>query len=289
MDANSKPVSNAAVWNLDIADELDRRAEETHCWVGTRRELPRWDGSHGGLRCGHGLRHGRRRRVQSGGLDQRSETTEDMEWDTAVLEAALHELDHLRHGHGAHGVSSSSLDRGLLDTNDGGLTHADGGVMSMAHDAVYVSVGPRTVTVVPDTNALILEGGASLDRLLERFRAATGADGHVTRARVAVPRKVVQELDGLKSHSGIGGAAGDRRAEVAALARSVNRALERRLRRQQLGQPGSNDDEAELLVQGPADAGRMRVRMRAEGLRDGTGGNGDEEIVYFCQREGPVG
>jgi hypothetical protein len=55
------------------------------------------------------------------------ETTEDMEWDTAVLEAALHELDHLRHGHGAHGVSSSSLDRGLLDTNDGGLTHADGG------------------------------------------------------------------------------------------------------------------------------------------------------------------
>ena len=72
MDANSKPVSNSAVWNLDIADELDRRAEETHCWVGTRRELPRWDGSHGGLRCGHGLRHGRRRRVQSGGLDQRS-------------------------------------------------------------------------------------------------------------------------------------------------------------------------------------------------------------------------
>jgi hypothetical protein len=212
------------------------------------------------------------------------ETTEDMEWDTAVLEAALHELDHLRHGHGAHEGSSSSLDRGLLDTNDGGLTHADGGIMSMAHDAVHVSIGPRTVTVVPDTNALILEGGASLDRLLERFRAATGADGHVTRARVAVPRKVVHELDGLKSHSGIGGAAGDRRAEVAALARSVNRALERRLRRQQLGQPGSNDDEAELLVQGPADAGRMRVRMRAEGLRDGTGGNGDEEIVYFCQR-----
>ena len=134
--------------------------------------------------------------------------TEDMEWDTAVLEAALHELDHLRHGHGAHGVSSSSHDRGLLDTNDGGLTHADGGIMSMAHDAVYVSIGPRTVTVVPDTNALILEGGASLDRLLQRFRAATGADGHVTRARVAVPRKVVQELDGLKSHSGIGGGGG---------------------------------------------------------------------------------
>ena len=68
----------------------------------------------------------------------------------AVLEAALHELDHLRHGHGAHGVSSSSHDRGLLDTNDGGLTHADGGIMSMAHDAVYVSIGPRTVTGVPD-------------------------------------------------------------------------------------------------------------------------------------------
>ena len=34
------------------------------------------------------------------------------------------------------------------------------------------------------------------------------------------------------------------------------------------------------MVQGPADAGAMRVRMRAEGLEKG----GDEEIVYFCQR-----
>ena len=34
------------------------------------------------------------------------------------------------------------------------------------------------------------------------------------------------------------------------------------------------------MVQGPADAGAMRVRMRAEGLERG----GDEEIVYFCQR-----
>ena len=83
---------------------------------------------------------------------------------------------------------------------------------------------------MPDTNVLVHEGGASLDRLLGRFRARIGADGSVTRARVAVPRKVVQELDGLKTRAGeAGSGAGDRRSEVAALARSVNRALQRRL------------------------------------------------------------
>ena len=210
---------------------------------------------------------------------------EDMEWDAAVLEAALHELDHLRHGRvpeDSDATPRPTYERSILDTNDAGLSHADGGVMSTTHETGQY-LGPRVVTIVPDTNVLVHEGGASLDRLLGRFRAHIGAEGSVTRARVAVPRKVVQELDGLKHHAG---GTGERRSEVAALARSVNRALERRL----IGARHKHDHErrdaalderdAELLVQGPADAGAMRVRMRAEGLERG----GDEEIVYFCQR-----
>ena len=210
---------------------------------------------------------------------------EDMEWDAAVLEAALHELDHLRHGRvpeDSDATPRPTHERSILDTNDAGLSHADGGLMSTTHETGQY-LGPRVVTIVPDTNVLVHEGGASLDRLLGRFRAHIGAEGSVTRARVAVPRKVVQELDGLKHHAG---GTGERRSEVAALARSVNRALERRL----IGARHKHDHErrdaalderdAELLVQGPADAGAMRVRMRAEGLERG----GDEEIVYFCQR-----
>ena len=216
---------------------------------------------------------------------------EDMEWDAAVLEAALHELDHLRHGRvpeASDATPRPTHERSLLDTNDAGLSHADGGVMSTTHETGQSS-GPRVVTIVPDTNVLVHEGGASLDRLLGRFRARIGADGSVTRARVAVPRKVVQELDGLKTHAGgAGSGTGDRRSEVAALARSVNRALERRLvgarhkheHDTQRDAARVDEGDAELLVQGPADAGAMRVRMRAEGLEKG----GDEEIVYFCQR-----
>ena len=229
---------------------------------------------------------------------------EDMEWDAAVLEAALHELDHLRRGpvpEGSNATPRPTHERSLLDTNDAGLSHADGGVMSTTHEHGR-SLGPSVVTIVPDTNVLVHEGGASLDRLLGRFRARIGADGSVTRARVAVPRKVVQELDGLKNRaSGAGSGAGDRRSEVAALARSVNRALQRRLaavghtrEREQVHAGGDFGDDAELLVQGPADAGAMRVRMRAEGLGPGPGpggdrGGGDEEIVYFCQRRRRLG
>ena len=229
---------------------------------------------------------------------------EDMEWDAAVLEAALHELDHLRRGpvpEGSNATPRPTHERSLLDTNDAGLSHADGGVMSTTHEHGR-SLGPSVVTIVPDTNVLVHEGGASLERLLGRFRARIGADGSVTRARVAVPRKVVQELDGLKNRaSGAGSGAGDRRSEVAALARSVNRALQRRLaavghtrEREQVHAGGDFGDDAELLVQGPADAGAMRVRMRAEGLGPGQGpggdrGGGDEEIVYFCQRRRRLG
>ena len=203
-----------------------------------------------------------------------------MEWDAAVLEAALHELDHLRHGRvpeASDATPRPTHERSLLDTNDAGLSHADGGVMSTTHEHGR-SLGPSVVTIVPDTNVLVHEGGASLDRLLGRFRARIGADGSVTRARVAVPRKVVQELDGLKTHAGgAGSGTGDRRSEVAALARSVNRALERRLigaaqTRSRRRDAALDERDAELLVQGPADAGAMRVRMRAEGLERG----GDE-------------
>ncbi len=215
---------------------------------------------------------------------------EDMEWDAAVLEAALHELDHLRHGRvpeDSDATPRPTYERSILDTNDAGLSHADGGVMSTTHETGQY-IGPRVVTIVPDTNVLVHEGGASLDRLLGRFRAHIGAEGSVTRARVAVPRKVVQELDGLKNHAGggAGSGTGDRRSEVAALARSVNRALERRLtgarhkHDHERRDAALDEGDAELLVQGPADAGAMRVRMRAEGLEKG----GDEEIVYFCQR-----
>ena len=62
---------------------------------------------------------------------------EDMEWDAAVLEAALHELDHLRHGRvpeGSNATPRPTHERSLLDTNDAGLSHADGGVMSTTHE-----------------------------------------------------------------------------------------------------------------------------------------------------------
>ena len=103
---------------------------------------------------------------------------EDMEWDAAVLEAALHELDHLRHGRvpeASDATPRPTHERSLLDTNDAGLSHADGGVMSTTHETGQSS-GPRVVTIVPDTNVLVHEGGASLDRLLGRFRARIGAE-----------------------------------------------------------------------------------------------------------------
>ena len=55
---------------------------------------------------------------------------EDMEWDAAVLEAALHELDHLRHGRvpqDSDATPRPTHERSILNTNDAGLSHADGG------------------------------------------------------------------------------------------------------------------------------------------------------------------
>jgi len=92
------------------------------------------------------------------------------------------------------------------------------------------------------------------------------------RVRVAVPRKVVQELDGLKEGKADGGGSG-RQSEVASLAQSVNRALMKCLQQgggQGQGQGEGQQPQAErggdavLVVQGPADAGKMRVQMKAE-------------------------
>jgi len=149
------------------------------------------------------------------------------------------------------------------------------------------------LTVVPDTNALVARGGASLAMLLDRFgsghgQSASSADGVNTfndqlqpppRIRLAVPRRVVQELDGLKSsHGG--------NEKVAALARGVTRSLVARLDAQH-----RNVDEkiknstASLEVQGPGDAAAARLDMRNSGcvFVEGDAPQGDEEIIYFCQ------
>ena len=254
----------------------------------------------------------------------------------------------------------------LLNTPDAMLLSPDGAVMLAtttegSQVATRLPIPPLlpldgtsapyyvAVTVVPDTNVLVQRGGASLRMLLERFRSkkmllryhhhrdAADADAAdeammvMVRVRVAVPRKVVQELDGLKARrggtageggGGGGGCAGGRQSEVAQLAQSVNRAIMRRLEEQEreqqreaasqlrqteggVGEENGNDNDngeerrgrgqgrrqkegelASLVVQGPADAGKMRVQMRSEGVGvggGGGGGGGDEEIVYFCQ------
>ena len=67
-----------------------------------------------------------------------------------------------------------------------------------AAEAAVLS-GPRELTVVPDTNALVSRGDKSLSVLLDRFGSNHRTDRDPARVRLAVPRRVVQELDGLKS------------------------------------------------------------------------------------------
>tara|TARA_B110000977_G_scaffold176330_1_gene231899 strand:+ start:27228 stop:28865 length:1638 start_codon:yes stop_codon:yes gene_type:complete len=149
------------------------------------------------------------------------------------------------------------------------------------------------ITIVPDTNALVTKGGASLAMLLERFsnmnstnstNRVTSANGinnsihHPTapRVRLAVPRRVVLELDGLKSstHS--------QNQKVAALARGVNKALVIRLDAQTRGVDISiKTSTAQLEVQGPGDAAAQRMEMRENGHCESP--LGDEEIIFFCQ------
>ena len=167
-----------------------------------------------------------------------------------------------------------------------------------AADAAVPS-GVRELTVVPDTNALVSRGDRSLAALLDRFGtnggAASGgragddprrAHHSAARVRVAVPRRVVQELDGLKSSSRAGERSDDGKMQkVAALARGVNRALVARLDAQHRGVDiNITTSSSSLEVQGPGDAAAARLEMRARGFTaEDAGPAGDEEILFFCR------
>ena len=248
-----------------------------------------------------------------------------MEWDAALVEAAMMSLSTLRRDPSlmpsdAHvvGPSPSSayhatgVGASLLDTPDAQLSPEGAVMTALSREGAAVSEDAAawegaatphavvTVTVVPDTNVLVANGGASLRVLLERFKTrtvtvtspdpSTPAAAVTVRARVAVPRKVIQELDGLKGRDGGGGGVGGGgHSDVALFARSVNRAVMRRMEEQQReGRSGRREahegELAKLVVQGPADAGAMRVQMRVEAGGAAAGPpSADEEIVYFCQ------
>ena len=158
----------------------------------------------------------------------------------------------------------------------------------------------RELTVVPDTNALVSFGDKSLSMLLDRFGSDPEAENgerraykkrDVPRVRVAVPRRVVQELDGLKASSRrlSNGERDDALNRVAALARGVNRAMVHRLDAQHRGvDPRIATCSASLEVQGPGDAASCRLEMKARGFLIGGDGvervpAGDEEILFFCR------
>jgi hypothetical protein len=149
----------------------------------------------------------------------------------------------------------------------------------------------RELTVVPDTNALVSRGDKSLFMLLDRFGGERRTHHDFPRVRVAVPRRVVQELDGLKASSrrlsnGERDAALNR---VAALARGVNRAMVHRLDAQHRGvDTRIAASSSTLEVQGPGDAASCRLEMKARGFLFGGDGvervpAGDEEILFFCR------
>ena len=153
-----------------------------------------------------------------------------------------------------------------------------------------VPSGPRELTVVPDTNALVSRGDKSLSVLLDRFGSNQRTDRDPARVRLAVPRRVVQELDGLKSarrgHREVAAGDDDGENRVAALARGVNRALVARLDAQHRGVDARvATSSASLEVQGPGDAAAARLEMRARGFLSTNAGGpaGDEEILFFCR------
>ena len=57
-----------------------------------------------------------------------------------------------------------------------------------AAEAAVLS-GPRELTVVPDTNALVSRGDKSLSVLLDRFGSNHRTDRNPARVRLAVPRR----------------------------------------------------------------------------------------------------
>ena len=134
-----------------------------------------------------------------------------MEVDAELVAMTLHEL---RCARAAIDGLSSPEDRGSCMPSNGDILPPPRSAFDRDDDDA--GAAGAIVVVVPDTNVLVRHGGASVRMLRERFRSV-GA----LAARVVVPRKVIEELDGLKASSDDGG----RRAEVAALARSVNRAI----------------------------------------------------------------
>ena len=205
-----------------------------------------------------------------------------MDVDEDLVRCALASISALRRAPTACGddlLNAHEMTLALSSSDEGGVMST--GMLPPPSSLLAPRDGAdrAVLTLVPDTNALVRRGGASLRELLERFRPTPRVS-----VLVAIPRKVVQELDRLKSRGdedGIG-----RGSEVARLARGVNRAVARRLEEQREAfqsapQSAPTPQLASLAVQGPGDAGKMRLAMRAEG--GAAYASGDEEIVFFAQ------
>ena len=205
-----------------------------------------------------------------------------MDVDEDLVRCALASISALRRAPTACGddlLNAHEMTLALSSSDEGGVMST--GMLPPPSSLLAPRDGAdrAVLTLVPDTNALVRRGGASLRELLERFRPTPRVS-----VLVAIPRKVVQELDRLKSRGdedGIG-----RGSEVARLARGVNRAVARRLEEQREAlqsapQSAPTPQLASLAVQGPGDAGKMRLAMRAEG--GAADASGDEEIVFFAQ------
>ena len=205
-----------------------------------------------------------------------------MDVDEDLVRCALASISALRRAPTACGddlLNAHEMTLALSSSDEGGVMST--GMLPPPSSLLAPRDGAdrAVLTLVPDTNALVRRGGASLRELLERFRPTPRVSVLVT-----IPRKVVQELDRLKSRGdedGIG-----RGSEVARLARGVNRAVARRLEEQREAlqsapQSAPTPQLASLAVQGPGDAGKMRLAMRAEG--GAAYASGDEEIVFFAQ------
>ena len=205
-----------------------------------------------------------------------------MDVDEDLVRCALASISALRRAPTACGddlLNAHEMTLALSSSDEGGVMST--GMLPPPSSLLAPRDGAdrAVLTLVPDTNALVRRGGASLRELLERFRPTPRVSVLIT-----IPRKVVQELDRLKSRGdedGIG-----RGSEVARLARGVNRAVARRLEEQREAlqsapQSAPTPQLASLAVQGPGDAGKMRLAMRAEG--GAAYASGDEEIVFFAQ------
>ena len=124
--------------------------------------------------------------------------------------------------------------------------------------------GPREVTIVPDTNALM--DHPMWELLMHRFKP-----GRRCRATVAVPCQVVKELDGLKNSEN---------ADKARRARHANADLLEAIRATQdttRGRAHAENVMAALIIQSPDAGARMVQSMPAPRP------SGDEQIVFFAQ------